>query len=144
MKNVRSFRPRHEQLSAPELAQHIAVAYASLSEALEIASIASGDYAYGNGPRYTLTPSSNESDRNRGIGTLYDARYDRSYDIRVAFGTSHEGVTLRREFFEDVPDTDCMVKVKTNSKGPLFRELMNFIRDLNAVGDGNRLVYATA
>lgn len=142
MKNVRTFRPRLDQLSTPEIAQHIAAACEALNECLETASTASHDYAFGNGPRYTLTLNDNESDRNRGIGMLHDARENRSYDIRIAFGTAHEGVTLRREFFEDVPNTDCIVKVKTNSKGPLFRELMNFIVALHTIGD--RLVYATA
>lgn len=143
MKNVRTFRAKPDQLSTTEIAQHIAVAYTSLSAALATASTFSKDYACGCRPRYTLELNDNESDRQRGIGRLLDARTNRCHDIRVAFGTGHDGVTLRREFFEDVPNTDCLVKVKTNSEGPLFRELMGFIRELSTSSEST-LVYATA
>jgi hypothetical protein len=143
MKNVRTFRAKPDQLSTAELTQHIEVAYASLSAALTTAGQFSKDYAFGSRPRYTLTLNSGETDRQRGIGRLFDARTNRSHDIRVTFGTGHDGVTLRREFFEDVPNTDCVVKVKTNSEGPLFRELMAFIKE-STTSEERVLVYATA
>jgi hypothetical protein len=138
----RSFRTQQDRLSDAEVRQHIEVAYAALNQTLATAARQPGftsDFAHEGKPRYTLTLD--DSSLTGGSGTLADARTGYVYDVRICFGVRAE-VQLKREFFEDV--TDTQVAVKKNSLPCLSRPFLEFLRDLKNPREAGRWSFGPA
>ena len=129
MRSIKTVRqPAPAPLNEEERSQHIRAAYASLNSILLTASRHDASFAFLQGARYVLTL--NEDSAVRGMGTLLDRRENRSYEIKICFGSSVSDVQLRREFFEDINDFD--VRVKQLSQPSLFRNFLEFLKNMQS------------
>ncbi len=130
-RTVRQAAP--EPLNDAERSQHIRAAYSALNQVLLTASRVQADFSFQGGPRYTLTMDDESSPR--GAGTLLDRRANRTYELRICFGSTVSDVQLRREFFEDIDDS--MVRVKALSTQSLFRNFLEFLKSAKSSDSGS-------